>query len=338
MSRFLLSLFLYFGLVFTAHAADPFTIVGVPVDAQGSSAIEAQTIAIREGQVEAARRLMERLTLQSERQVKPLPPLSADGAARMIRALEISNERRSSNRYLGDITVAFKPRDVQTYLQSAGLTLFTSQSRERLVLPFLGGGLDPEGDVYKAWTHNRYANALTPIRALPPEQITSLGLASLTPSIGGDLDRLRTLGKIAGVEQILIVNYTGGGIRVTDVALESGETDQFVASGANAEYQIVTRLEEKWKSNTAVLAGQAESMSVSVLYNSLEDWQTLKTAIDGSAQIQDARIDAMSKDGALMTLSYAGNMDRLKRELAFKGVDIRKDRKMGVVLSLSGRR
>lgn len=338
MTRFLLSLFLFFGLAFTARAADPFTIVGVPVDARGSSAIEAQTKAIRAGQAEAASRLMERLTLESERQVNPLPPLSADSAARMIRALEIANERRSSNRYLGDITVAFKPRDVQAYLKGAGLTMITSQSRERLVLPFLGGGLDPEGEEYKAWSKNRYANALTPIRALPAEQISTLGLWSLTPSIAGDIDRLRNLGEIAGVEQILIANYTGGGIRVTDVALNSGETDQFVASGDNAEYEIVTRLERKWKANTAVLAGQAETMSVSVLYNSLEDWQALKTAIDGSAQIQKARLDAMSKDGALMTLSYAGNMDRLRRELAFKGVDIREDRDMGVVMSRAGRR
>lgn len=337
MTRFLLSLFLYFGLALTARAADPFTIVGVPVDARGASAIEAQTQAIRAGQVEAARRLMERLTLESERQTNPLPPLSADSAARMIRALEIANERRSSNRYLGDITVAFKPRDVQTYLNSAGLSLITSQSRERLVLPFLGGQMDPETEEYEAWTKNRFANALTPIRALPMEDVYSLGLSSLTPSIGSDIDRLRDLGERIGVEQILIANYTGGGIRVTDVTLDTGETDQFVASGDDAERQIVLRLERDWKANTAILAGQAEDMAVSVLYSSLEDWQALKAAIDGSAQIQDARLDAMSKDGALMTLTYAGNMDRLKRELAYKGVDIREDREMGIVLTRSGR-
>ncbi|WP_416879228.1 hypothetical protein [Litorimonas sp.] len=337
MTRFLLSLFLYFGLVLTARAADPFTIVGVPVDARGSSAIEAQTIAIREGQSEAARRLMDRLTLEADRQSNPLPPLSADGAARMIRALEIANERRSSNRYLGDITVAFKPRDVQAFLNSAGLNMITSQSRERLVLPFLGGQLDPEGEEYEAWSKNRFANALTPIRALSEEELFSLGLSSLTASIGSDIERLRDLGRRTGVEQILIANYTGGGIRVTDVALDTGDTDQFVASGDEAERQIVNRLERDWKAATAVLAGQAESMSVSVLYASLDDWQALKAAIDSSAQIQDARLDAMSKDGALMTLTYAGDIDRLRRELAFKGVDIRQDREMGIVLTRSGR-
>lgn len=337
MTRILLSLFIYFGLVLSARAADPFTIVGVPVDARGSSAIEAQTIAIREGQAEAASRLMERLTLESERRTNPLPPLSADGAARMIRALEIANERRSSNRYLGDITVAFKPRDVQSYIKNAGLTMITSQSRERLVLPFTGGQLNPDSDEYEAWSENRYINALTPIRALSADVISSLGLYSLSPSIAGDIDRLRDVGQIAGVEQILIANYTGGGIRVTDVSLDTGETDQFVASGREAEREIVTRLEHDWKTNTAVLAGQAEDMSVSVLYSSLQDWLALKEAIDGSAQIQDARLDAMSKDGALMTLTYAGDMDRLRRELAFKGVDIREDRDMGVVITRAGR-
>ena len=78
-------------------------------------------------------------------------------------------------------------------------------------------------------------------------------------------------------------------------------------------------------------------MPVSILYNSQSEWQRLKSAINGSAQIQDARLDAMSKDGALMTITYAGDMSRLKRELAFKGVDIRKDAKLGMVLTRSGR-
>jgi len=78
-------------------------------------------------------------------------------------------------------------------------------------------------------------------------------------------------------------------------------------------------------------------MAVSVLYRSQSEWQQLKSAIDDSAQIQDARLDAMSKDGALMNITFAGDMERLRRELAFKGVDIRDDPKLGMIFTRSGR-
>jgi len=78
-------------------------------------------------------------------------------------------------------------------------------------------------------------------------------------------------------------------------------------------------------------------MPVSILYRSHSEWLRLKEAINGSAQIQDARLDALSKDGALMTITYGGDIGRLRNELAFKGVDVREDPSLGVVLGSTGR-
>ena len=48
-------------------------------------------------------------------------------------------------------------------------------------------------------------------------------------------------------------------------------------------------------------------------------------------------MDALSKDGALMTITYGGDIGRLRNELAFKGVDVREDPSLGVVLGSTGR-
>ncbi|MGB3455093.1 MAG: hypothetical protein WBA35_01925, partial [Litorimonas sp.] len=93
-------------------AADPFTVARVPVDATAQSAIQAQTDAIGRGQIEAARILLDRLTLESERSQSGLPPLSAQVVGPLIRGLSIDNERRSATRYLGDVTIAFNPSAV----------------------------------------------------------------------------------------------------------------------------------------------------------------------------------------------------------------------------------
>jgi len=128
--------FLFFMVTSVAHAADPFTVSGIAVDATGQTPIEAQTLAIRDGQARAANILLERLTVESERLTKGTVPVSEDNAAKMIRAMEIDNEKRSSTRYLGDITVAFNPSAMQAYLRQSGLTMISSQSRDRLVLAF----------------------------------------------------------------------------------------------------------------------------------------------------------------------------------------------------------
>lgn len=330
----------------TASAADPFTVAGVPVDATGASAIEAQTIAISEGQALAAQVLIDRLTLRREREAKRFAPLDTQTIARMIRALEIANEKRSASRYLGDITVAFNPSQVQQVLRDKGLTMISTQSRARLVLPLQNGApLWSDNDWNRVLRNAAYSHSLTPLRSVGPgEGNTSLidaGAASRA-----DLAALRRVGSRFGLEQVLIAEAMPGasGVRVklTDVALDTGRKQNLgTVSGADyamAAAAMIDKLESDWKQASVSLAANAETIVASVLYKSHNDWLRLQDAINGSAQIQGARLDALSKDGALMTLTYGGDMNRLKNELAFKGVDIRRDPELGLILTRSGRR
>ena len=146
-----------------ALAQDPFTVTGIPVDATGDNAIEAQTEAISEGQVYASELLIARLTLPSERASKGVPPLSPEIVAPMIRALSVANEKRSTDRYLGDITVAFNPTQVQQFLRNSGLNMITTQARPRMVLPVYGGQIWTDNAWSSAWSSDAFANSLTPV-------------------------------------------------------------------------------------------------------------------------------------------------------------------------------
>lgn len=345
MLKYIFVLILSFSLSSVAFSADPFTVSGVPVDATGKTAIEAQTIAISNGQVEAAKIMIERLTLEGQRSQTNNLELSQEDAAKLIRALEIANEKRSGSRYLGDITVAFNPNAVQSYLRSRDLQMISTQSRPRLVIPILSGmPLWSENEWLMAWQGNKYANALTPIRAFSPNQGDD-SLLSAAQARNTDINALRNIGQQFGVNQILIAETTYGvgnvSAVVTDVSLDSGQ--KRVLGQVNApSYErlaksVVTSLENDWKNASVSVSGEAISGAATVLYRSHREWQNLQEAINSSAQIQDARLDALSKDGALMTLTYGGDFNRLKTELSFKGVDIRQDPAYGLVLSASGR-
>lgn len=329
----------------SALAADPFTVAGVRVDATADTAINAQLKATEDGQVRAAQRLIERLTLDSERAAKGLPEITIDTARAMIRGQSIGNEKRSASRYLGDITVAFNPTRVQSFLSQSGLTMMSTQSRESLVLPILNGQSPwASNDWTQAWRDGGYTHALTPVKAAPAD-IDPTGLVTADAVRAGNKEALAATARQLGVEQVLIAEASGapGNVSVTlsDFAVFSGETRRLgsVTAGSfeAAAARAVEKMESAWKQASVTLAENATTMVVTVLYNNQNEWIELQNAINGSAQIQDARLDALSKDGAMMTLTY-GDMGRLANELSYKGVQIKSDPAIGTYLARSNYR
>ncbi len=346
MKRFLISVIL-FSMVFVIEAfpGDPFTVAGVKVDAIGNNAIEAQTNAITEGQAKAAEILLKRLTLPQQRAGKDLSAVSTESISRMIRALNVSNEKRSNQRYLGDITVAFSPTEVQSFLAAQNLTMMSSQAEKRLLVPVMSGnGLWTANDWHGAWASGAFANSLTPV-----DTISMAGgndnLISASQAASGDITALKRLGQFFGARQILVAvaEPALGGIRVniSDIALDTGyKTNLGTISSASyddAAWQVIEKLEESWKSASVTLAENAVTTPVSILYRSHDDWINLQSIINSSAQIQGARLDALSKDGALMSVTYGGDFNRLQNELGYKGVEVKQDQKLGTIMYLKGR-
>ncbi|MEM9601150.1 MAG: hypothetical protein AAF926_09010, partial [Pseudomonadota bacterium] len=303
----------------SAFAADPFTVAKIPVDATANTAIEAQTRAIGSGQIIAAQQLLDRLTLESERAERGLPPLTAEVVGPLIRGLSIDNERRSATRYLGDVSIAFNPSSVQTLLRNAGLTMVRSQASERLAVPL---GVDPEGALGRDLLSERYAHSLTPILSPTADEITSLYIEPTN-------DQLRALARRYNVSRLLILRQEAGGVSATDLNLATGAQQQYRSRGGMAG--IVSQMENDWKATSAVPIGQTQTSTISVLYSSMDEWRTLQRAINNSSQVRDARLDALSKDGALMTLSY-GSLERLAAEMSQKGVQVYNDPRLGLVI------
>lgn len=337
---------LFFVLAGISWAADQFTVAGVPVDATADTAINAQIAATEQGQVRAAQILIERLTLESERMQRGLPPIDIEIARKMIRGQQIGNEKRSANRYLGDVTVAFNPSRVQDFIRSNGLQMISTQSRPRLVLPILNGQ-SPFADTpwLDAWQRGGHSHALTPITTDQEGRGSDI-IISASAASRGDMNAIKRAAELFGVDQVLVAEAQGGegGVTVslTDYVIDTGERRELgmISGGSftDAAFQTVTQLENDWKQASVSLAANAQDMTVSVLYGSLRDWQSLQSAINGSAQIRDARLDALSKDGAMMTLSYGGDIDRLKTELAYKGVTLGQHPRIGTYLARSNYR
>ncbi len=306
--------------VVTAFAADPFTVRGVPVDASAPTATQAQTQAIGQGQLVAARQLMNRLTLESERAAKGLPELTPEIVGPLIRGLTIDNERRSATRYLGDVSIAFNPSAVQQLLRSSGLTMVSSQAQPRVVLASGTLSRDAEAQLRSG----RFAHALTPLELPPGGDIYALGGAYTAR----DMQRVLNL---SGGNTALVIEGAPGAYRAYEITLGSQGPMQSNTYSFSSLDALVAQLERDFKQTAAVPSDSQASQTVSVLYSSLSEWQRLQQAINTSAQVRDARLDAVSKDGALMTITY-GSLDRLAAEMRQKGVRVEQDPKLGLVI------
>ena len=77
------------------------------MDATAASSGEASNAAIAQGRAKALQILFRRLTRQADwaRQ----PPLDAAALLRLSRGTNITNERRSTTRYVADVTYMFNP-------------------------------------------------------------------------------------------------------------------------------------------------------------------------------------------------------------------------------------
>jgi len=314
-----------------AFAGDPFTVTGIAVEGEGANAIEAQTLAHSDGQVRAAYVLIERL---NARPGSATPEITPPVAAKMMRAMSVADEKRSSSRYFGTITVAFNPQAVQGFAKANGLSLVTNQDGPRLVVPLSASGFADDAPWFEAFRAGGYDNNLAPLMTLPQEQRYS-NFMQADAAKARNVNALAQLGRSTGVSKVLLVSERGGGFALTDIALDTGRTTDLGIVQSIAE--IAARTDGAWKTRATAAPTRSQQMQVSVLYNSHSEWQRLQRQINSSRLISSPRLDALSKDGALMTITVNGAMDDLVSELAYDGVQIKSVPNMGVVMSVAGR-
>lgn len=92
---------------------------------------------------------------------------------------------------------------------------------------------------------------------------------------------------------------------------------QSIAAQANEQIQ------NEWKGRSSG-AGQRQRVSASVLYANQGQWEQIKEGLEGAAAtlISEIRIEAVGRDGALVSFSYVGDVQQLGAELNRRGVSL----------------
>ena len=111
-----------------------FAVSGIHVDASAPSASVAQLAAIAQGRPRA-------WNISTSESRLPRTRRASRGSTtltlqRIIRGFTVKNEKRSTTRYVADVTYIFSPEAVQRVLQTGGIAFTQVQARRILLVPF----------------------------------------------------------------------------------------------------------------------------------------------------------------------------------------------------------
>jgi hypothetical protein len=115
--------------------------------------------------------------------------------------------------------------------------------------------------------------------------------------------------------------------------IAGGDAASLRAALASLAAQASDQVQADWKSRAGAGAGQRARISASALYTDERQWESIKASLSAAAQtlISGIRIEAVGRNGALVSFSFVGDRSALVAELARRGVQL-EDTAQGPVL------
>ncbi|HEY4078047.1 MAG TPA: hypothetical protein VGM26_14045 [Rhizomicrobium sp.] len=328
--RILLTLFLAMAaLAAPAWAQDnSYTVPGVHVDASAASSSEALNAAITQGRFKAFQILYRRLTRQADwtRQ----PPLDVAGLLRISRGYNIANERRSTTRYVADVTYLFNPDAVARVLRAAQIAYSQSTARRILVIPMSPGV--SHGPWSQALMAPAFRDSQVPFTVSAPEDDAALAALNFDAATWNDVAAVAAKNHVAEVGLVQAV-YSGGRMTVNIRRLGQGEQPaknsidvpmlQTVGATYPAAAQAAVRaIEDLWKTRSAIDFSQRGRLNVDVRIASLSQWGNLQNQIATIGNVQSLTVTAMDMNYARLSIVYLGGLDQLREALGGAGLSL----------------
>ncbi len=317
-----------------AAADNTFSVSGIHVDASAASASEAQLAALAQGRPRAWATLSHRLTRAQD--WARLPKLDDAQLQRIIRGFEVANEKRSTTRYVADITYNFSPDAVARVLQGASVAYTQIQAKRILLIPMAPGYARGS-----AWTaalaSPRFAGSIVPY-ALPIGDAldqSALGGLGFDEANWSDIEPVAS--RVRATQAVLaLATPSGGHLTITlrrlgagELPTKSGVDVPLAQGGAVSTYSVaadatVLAIGEMWKKNAAVDFSQKARLTASVHISSLGQWGSLQGALVAVPNVSSVSVIAMDIGEARISLAYLGTTDQLREALAAQGIALTK--------------
>jgi hypothetical protein len=284
----------------------------------------AQNSAINGGRLKAWGQLSHRLVPQKD--WSKLPSLDSNGVERLIRGYTVSGEKRSTTRYIAQVTYIFNPNAVRHVLRAANIGV-SEQPAGAILLVAMSSSYNADSQWAQALAHAKFSGAqfplVTPIgdtvdqSTLGPLRFGSASWGQVQPSaarVHAGEAVLLLASSPAASKMTVRMRYVGPGHSVAlsdlDVANPAGTPSENVY--ATAAEQAESAIEEAWKSRGTAVVTKRAKLVAEVRYESLAEWSSLFSRLQKLPSVSDLTLIAMNMGEARVTVSYAGTPDQLR--------------------------
>jgi hypothetical protein len=333
--RLLLPVFVLCCLPFVAARAgsDPYSVSGIVVDASASSATQAQTIAINSGRARAWTTLYRRLAKQEDWSRQPT--LDDTTLQRLVRSYLVSNERRSTTRFVASMTYVFNAGAVRRILHQADIAYTDTEARTLLVVP-MGPGYAPHSPWAMAWADQKYAHGSVPLVAPQgdAEDVSALGSLSFGGATWQDVqpsaarvhaqEAYLVLAQPSSGQVVVKIRHLGTGSSPTipDITVPTpAKTPSHTAWGLVAD-ATASAVVDSWKGRNLIDYNKRSKLVADVRVDSLESWSQMLQRLSAVPTVTEVGVVAMDIGEARISINYVGSSDQLKDNLAHANLDL----------------
>jgi len=309
-----------------------FTVYGVEMDVTAATAAQARRIALDRARQRAFARLIEKIAAPDA--LDMLPPISSDILEQFVRAVQISNERSSSTRYLADIDVTFSPPAIRGLLSDAGVAFTESQGGAYLLLPLYRKGgqlrLLDEHSWAQALEAAEIRNRLIRYR-FPDDDIRARSVLSPLRLDGASPATLADIARRFDVSDVLLADarpatdYATGrqavvfrGLTGPEAGLDvrgrviAGAGEDLASLLTRAAGRIFDAVDAAWKERTLISDQRRQRIQVLAPVRHLDDWIALRGRLESVPVLRNAEITRIALPLSRFVIDYVGSMEQLR--------------------------
>ena len=320
-----------------------FEVKNILVEVESTSSSKAKEIALLEAQEKGFKSLMNKMLLESE--YEKIKTINIEKVLGFVDAIEIQNEKTTSSKYIGNLTIIFSEDKILKYLNNNDIKFTSIKSKPLLILPiykFAGVTyLWEKKNIWRnIWIKNSNNDGLIPIKS-SDGKFTDFIYFNQDQAVKKNLSNLELLAKSHNTTGVLIAIlkkkynrdkskilfdldlsiYRFDGEKTTNfedtIEIYSSEYSDNILN--EAKVKVEQFVNQQWKT-AHMITSKRKFEKITVLFNDLNDWIDIKETISSISIIDKFNVKKFSHNEAIIFLSFSGNLKQLK--VAFKQSDL----------------
>ncbi len=332
-----------------------FIISKVSVDVTDKTALLAREKAMAQGQIQAWKALLNRLTLSQEAII--LSDLSVEMLDNLVQGYEVLRERTSSVRYLADLAVTFNSEKVRRLFSRSGVSFTVTRSRPVLIIPiFYTEGAkvlwDHNNPWRDAWQNLPARDGLLPL-IVPNGDLADIRDLTAVQAGRGDRRSLDLVAERYGARDVVVASASlmfdvRDNLPVLEIAMayysdykveeavvdsvkgaEKDDLTQLLDLGVS---RVVETLSNDWKRSNLVVPGVETRISAIVPIKDFRSWLSMQNRLKQIGIVRQIGLRNLSKKRAFLDLWVQGDVSQLRNALRQSDMELHEGKQKFVLI------